>query len=144
MRRGVTLLEILLVLGVASIFLAVGTPSLRRLQAHYELQNAQRSLVEILNRARSEARRSSVDHTLNWTSSGLELKREDELVTNPNFSESITLTRGNKTSGKLTYSAPYGRVSATDQTYKLEHNNSDKRAIVIVYGLTGKVKAVAP
>ena len=146
-KTGVTLIEILLVLAVVGIFLALSTPLLRGFRARLELQSAQRSFVETLNRARSESRRTSVDHSVTWTNQAINLKREDEVIQSLRLSpaERISLTRGNKNSGELIYSAPYGRASASSQTFELEHEfRADKKALVIVYGLTGKVKAVAP
>ena len=79
-KTGVTLIEILLVLAVVGIFLTLSTPLLRGFRARLELQSAQRSFVETLNRARSESRRTSVDHSVTWTNQAINLMREDEVI----------------------------------------------------------------
>ena len=145
-RRGFTLVEMLLVLGVLAVLVGIGGWAWRGVQARLELRSAQRVFVEALNRARSEARRSSLDHSVAWDAEGLSLRQGDTVVFRKRFNPSsrVQLNQSGRDSGELRYTAPYGRTLATSPTFEFTHRYRERSALVIVYGLTGKVKAVAP
>jgi hypothetical protein len=91
-------------------------------------------LVQELNRARSDARRLSQDQLVTWTT--------DRLMIGPrtiDFNDSIQLVKI-KGSNDLTYTAPYGRLKATNYLFELRHGNLKRD--VHVYGVTGKIKAI--
>ena len=142
-QRGFTLLELLITLGVVGILAGVAGFSLQHLRHRLELNNAQRTLVDTLNKARSDARRLSVDQTLSWRkgeaflelASGDEPARKIEVST----SNSIVFQR----SDRIRYNAPYGRAGASNDRITLVHKQLEKGSDVIIYGVTGKVKAVA-
>lgn len=133
-QRGFTLMEMLIVCGILGILLTIGVINFQRFRNNLELRQAQQTLVQGLNRARSDARRLSLDQLVTWTT--------DKLVIGTrtiDFNDSIQLVKI-KGSNDLTYTAPYGRLKATNYLFELHHGNLKRE--VHVYGVTGKIKAI--
>jgi prepilin-type N-terminal cleavage/methylation domain-containing protein len=133
---GFTLLELLIVLSVLAILLGIAVTGYSRYKWGLELRQAQQILVQELNRARSEARRSSQTQSVTWTDKMILVgTREIPL------SDSGTITLQNLNSQTaLNYTAPYGRVTASEFKFELR-GRGDLTKMVYVYGVTGKVKA---
>lgn len=144
---GFTLLEMLVVLAVIAILLSIGFFSYRRYIARQNLTEAQQSLAQALNTARSESRRLSLDRRVQWKKGGNLLtvlsgdgatKIRDVPIPN-----GLTLTSKDTspvgTTLNFTYTAPYGRTDAINTEFDLVNNTYGMTAIVRVIGVTGKV-----
>ena len=133
-QRGFTLIEMLIVCAILAILLGIGMVNFQKFRNNLELRQAQQTLVQELNRARSDSRRLSQDQTVTWTSSQLMIGTRTV-----DFSDSIQLV---KTIGSndLVYTAPYGRLKLTDYLFELRHGELKRE--VRVYGVTGKIKAI--
>ena len=138
MKRGFSLLEVLITVGVLSILLALGVWGWTNYRASLTVQQVTQQAVQDLNRARSDSRRLSQSQTVSWTAStfaGRELP--------PN----VTLSPA----GEITYTAPFGRtdvdveedVEETETEEDLLEINvegpGDKSARILIFGVTGKV-----
>jgi prepilin-type N-terminal cleavage/methylation domain-containing protein len=134
MKRGFTLLEILIVCAILAVLLGIGVMNFRRLRQNLELRQAQQILVQELNRARSDSKKLSQDQLVTWTPQSLMIG--SRMVS---FGDSVELVKliG---SDDLTYTAPYGRLKATNYLFELRHG--DLKREVYVYGVTGKIKAI--
>ena len=128
MKRGFSLLEILLVIGVVSILLTIGAFGWSNFRSSLTVDQAAQQAVLAFNEARSDARRVSEDQTVSWDAStfnGVELP------------EDVTLSPA---SGEITYTAPYGRTDIEEEALELKiENDRGKTARVLIYGVTGKV-----
>jgi prepilin-type N-terminal cleavage/methylation domain-containing protein len=134
--QGFTLLELLIVLSVLAILLGIAVTGYSRYRAGLELRQAQQTFVQELNRARSEARRLSQTQSITWTDKTIVIgPREIPLSDSGN----ITLRNLNSQTN-LNYTAPYGRVIASEYKFELR-GRGDLSTMVYVYGVTGKVKA---
>jgi prepilin-type N-terminal cleavage/methylation domain-containing protein len=134
--RGFTLLELLLVLAVLAVLLGIAVTGYSRYRAGLELRQAQQTFVQELNRARSEARRLSQTQNITWTDKTIVVgTREISLSDSGN----VTVRNLNNQT-TLNYTAPYGRVIASEYKFELR-GRGDLTAMVYVYGVTGKVKA---
>mgnify|MGYP002778727679 FL=1 len=134
--QGVTLLELLVVLSVLAILLGIAVTGYSRYRAGLELRQAQQTFVQELNRARSEARRLSQTQSVTWTDKTIVIgPREISLSDSGN----VTLRNLNSQTN-LNYTAPYGRVIASEYKFELR-GRGDLTTMVYVYGVTGKVKA---
>ena len=138
-RPGFTLLEMLIVIAILGIFLALGVSSLLNFRARLTLQQAQQVVVQELIRARSDARKLSVNQTVTWTDSSLTITANDQSRTTK-LPSGIKLSQ-NKGSAALTYSAPYSTISVGPTEFVLM-DKAKHEVKVIVYGVTGKVISV--
>lgn len=130
---GFTLLEMLMVCAVVAMLLSIGIINFQRLKNNLELRQAQQVLVQTLNRARSEARSSSQDQHITWTSGSITVGEKTTMLEGV---ELIKIKGGND----LTFTAPYGRLKVTNYLFELRRGNLKRE--VHVYGVTGKVKAI--
>ena len=138
-HKGMSLLEVLLVLSIIGIFSTLGWLSLRTFQTRLEVQQAQQTLVSTLNRARSNARRFSRDEAVNWTETTLTVGTGSAAKT-VDLSEAGTVTlevtKGSAT-GPIVYQGPYARVGGADREFTLT-GRGGRTARVRVFGVTGK------
>jgi prepilin-type N-terminal cleavage/methylation domain-containing protein len=136
-NAGFTLLEILVVLAILAVFLGIAVNNYQRYRSRLDLQQAQQTFVQTLNRARSDAKRLSQNQTLTWTAKVIKWG-EKEIQLSESASVTLVKITGANT---LTYTAPYGRVSSVGE-YEFElQGRGDLTSSVYVYGVTGKVKA---
>jgi prepilin-type N-terminal cleavage/methylation domain-containing protein len=136
-NAGFTLLELLVVLAILAVFLGIAVNNYQRYRSRLELQQAQQTFIQTLNRARSDAKRLSQNQTITWTDKVLKLgDKEIQLSQSANITL-VKITGANT----LTYTAPYGRVSSVGE-YEFElQGRGELTSSVYVYGVTGKVKA---
>ncbi len=140
-RAGFTLIEILVVLAVVGILLAIGFSALTRYIARTQFNDAQQVLVQALNRARDQSRRTSQDQQVSWKGAApnFQLRINDIPVTLPHDIKIKEVPSGTG----FKYKAPYGRVVADDRHFTLL-GRFDLEAQVRVFGVTGKVVRDAP
>jgi prepilin-type N-terminal cleavage/methylation domain-containing protein len=133
MKKGFTLIEMLIVLGVLAVLLGIGVFNFIKFRKTLELRQAQQVFVQELNRARSDARKLSQDQKITWTAHQLTIGAR---VISLGDIELLKLSGSNE----LIYTAPYGRLKATDYHFELRHG--ELKSQVRVYGVTGKIKVV--
>lgn len=134
MTKGFTLIEMLIVCAVLAVLLGIGVVNFQRFRNTLELRQAQQTLVQELNRARSDSRKLSQDQVMTWTAHSLNVGSRTI-----HFEDSIELVKV-KGSNDLTYTAPYGRLKVTNYLFELRHGDSKRE--IYVYGITGKIKAI--
>lgn len=138
-RSGITLIEVLIVIAVVSILITVGLMVFRRYTAGTELRAAQQTVVQAINRARSDARRLSQNRVVQWTATGIGSNDTVANITHQSLSDSgrVSIT---STSGSITYTAPNGRTDGTTYNIVLQ-GREGLQATVRVVGVTGKAFA---
>ena len=128
MRRGFSLLEILITIGVISILAAIAALGWANYRSSLMVDQAARQAVQAFNEARSNSRAVSTDQTVSWDASsfnGVELP------------DTVTLEPAE---GAVTYTAPYGRTDIEEEALELKFEDArGKTKRVLVYGVTGKV-----
>ena len=128
MRRGFSLLEVLIVIGVVSILTAIAAFGWSNYRSSLTVDQAARQAVQAFNEARSDARRVSEDQTVSWDASsfnGIQLP------------DTVTLEPAE---GAVTYTAPYGRTDIEEEALELTFEDAKgKSKSVLIYGVTGKV-----
>jgi len=139
LSRGFTLIEMLITLAVLGILTAIGVFNFQSFTAQQRVNEAQQVLAQTLNRARGEARKTSTNQMLTWTSNSISIN--GKIVNIPN---GVTLSTSDFSTG-LGYSAPYGRTIRT--TGAMLNSGGiftlsgmmGKGARVKIIGVTGKV-----
>lgn len=145
---GFTLVEMLIAVAVIGILATIGYSSVLRLNAKYRLSDAQQTMTQAFNSARSETRRLSLNRQVSWDSGSGNTKlviRDEtgaELKT-ANLQYGVTFGTGGATT-RVIYYAPYSRATAegaagTDFDLTLTEPKYGFTAIVRVVGVTGKV-----
>ena len=127
MKRGFTLLEVLLVIALVGILSAVGFTSLSGARQRAQLVEAQTLVTVELERSRASARRTERDALVQWTPRSINGKA---------LKEGFTISTA---PGSFSYTAPHGRTTLGEG---LELELSDARgrtAKVAVIGVTGKI-----
>jgi type IV pilus assembly protein PilA len=133
MRRGFTMIEIIIVLAVLAILLAIATPNYQRWRASVQVQQMAQQLAQDISKQRSEARRTNTSKTLTVASNQYSLN--GNTITMPS---TISLTPDASTS--LTFAPPYGSSGSPLRTFTLtwKSNTSIERKVRVV-GVMGKV-----
>ncbi len=135
--QGFTLLELLIVLAILAVLLGMAVNNYARYRSRLELQQAQQTFIQTLNRARSDAKRLSQNQSISWTDKVLTVGEKNITLSESSGVTLVKITGANT----LTYTAPYGRVASVGE-YEFElQGRGDLTSKVYVYGVTGKVKA---
>jgi len=138
MRRGFTLIEVLVALAVLAVLLALSTTGLSQYRKRLALNQAATQLATDLNRARSQARRTSARQTVSAPNGGTSYT-----VSGPgrpvvkNLPGGVRFLRG----GTVTFYPPYGNTDATPKQFVLEGAGGE-RVFVNVIGIGGKAVVV--
>jgi prepilin-type N-terminal cleavage/methylation domain-containing protein len=141
--RGISLLEVLIVVAIVGILLGLGAMALQRYTARVELRHAQQTVVQTINQARTESRKSSRNSVVSWTTSTVSWTKThngNPAVVNTPLSDSgqVRITSGN---GTMTYEGPNGkRNPGTSVVINLE-GRFGLQASVRVIGVAGKAFA---
>lgn len=148
---GFTLIEILIVLAIIGILLSIGYVGVQRLNAKYRLNDAQQTITQAFNSARSDARRFSLNRQVGWNagSANTALIIKDEVgapLKTINLQYGITF--GTDSVTNVIYYAPYSRATSegaagTNFDIVLTEPRYGLTTSVRVIGVTGKVIRVA-
>ncbi len=146
-KRGLSLVEFLIVLAVLGILLGIGFVSLRSYQQSLIIREAAtRVSTELLN-IRQQARRQSVNFSFqaNEGESTYRVGRSSELasLSPKSLPAGVVFQRVPNGGGRVTFIAPYGVVDAPNRTYTLQGPGNRVLNVHIV-GSTGKVVVRAP
>lgn len=142
-RQAFTLLELLMVISILAVLLSIAFISLGRWRANLELQQATQVFMMELDRARSDARRTSANQQITWTADSLTIVSGGS-SRNVRFSEAGSVKLSAASGGSsLTYRAPYGSLGIGNYEFRLS-GRFKQEMLVYVYGVTGKVVAGAP
>jgi type IV pilus assembly protein PilA len=143
--QGFSLIEILIVVSILGILLTMGFMSFQRYTWRTELKQAQNLLVNTINQARSDTRRTSQDNILQWTTTTVASGRVGNLKTvnlNDNNSISIVNVTGVPSATKsFSYVAPYARRATSETIVFTLQGHGGIQGTVKVIGVTGKAFA---
>ncbi len=145
-KRGLSLVEFLIVLAVLGILLGVGFVSLRSYQQSLIIREAATQVYADLLNLRQQARRQSVNFSFqaNEGESTYRVGRSSELASlSPKSLPAGVVFQRVPSGGSVTFIAPYGLVSAPNRTYTLQGPGNRVLNLHIV-GSTGKVVVRAP
>lgn len=135
-QRGLSLLEMLLALAILAIVLAFSAAGWLRYRDTVQAREAQQTLAQALGRARSEARRRSSHQDITWTLGSGEFQVNGRTIRLPHgYVIRRTLPAS---ANSLRYTAPFGRVTATNKQFVLASPSGRESAVNII-GVTGKV-----
>lgn len=143
-RSAFTLLELLIVLAILAILLPLALNWVGRYTAVQQVRQAQQEFVQILNRARSQARRTSTD----WSVEIQADKKTIKLKQGVTDVDTLVLPSGAQISGStpttssIVFTAPFGRKDAVDVGFSLQPTWAIVTAKVNIIGVIGKVVAV--
>lgn len=141
-NSGFTMIELLVVIAILSVLFALGFGAYRGWRDAENFRAAQRTIFEAFNQARSDARRESQHQTVSWAgktgNDALQVCRTDDdcqTVTLP-YGATFDVVDGPNT--EFTYTAPFGRKTATEIEWLVRSRDEERFARVRVYGVTGK------
>ncbi|RTG92022.1 prepilin-type N-terminal cleavage/methylation domain-containing protein [Thermus scotoductus] len=145
MRRGLSLLEVLVVLALLGILAALAVPAYGRWRAQAELNQAARSLTWAFQQARAEAKRTATPRCVtvfpaaDGQAAGWSMDQtcpSQGPPQHPLRGVKLTLTSPQSAS----FSPPYGTVDFEYLDFPLQHaSRPDLTRTVRVLGVTGKV-----
>jgi prepilin-type N-terminal cleavage/methylation domain-containing protein len=137
-QAGFTLLEILLVITIFGILAAVGMMAINRLNTRQRVVDAQQTLYQLINRARSDSRRTSSSQTVTWNTANASVTVGTQTTTLPNVTLSVA-SDASPVPTSVVYLAPSGRRSDTGTLQFKLSGTSGVTLYVNVIGVTGKV-----
>lgn len=136
MRRGLSLLELLIVLAVFGILAAIGVVALLHYRDTVALKQAAAQVATDLEHARSLARRTSVSQEFSAADGAHTYTISGQTYTLP---PGVTFAEGQE---HISFTAPYGTTSASPKSLELQ--NRGGKIHVNVLGIGGKVVVCAP
>lgn len=146
-KRGVSLVEFLIVLAVLGILLGVGFVSLRSYQQSLIIREAATQVATELLNIRQQARRQSLNFSFQASAGGSTYKvgrtSELALLTSKPLPAGVVFQSVPSGEGSITFMAPYGIVNAANRTFTLRGPGNRVLNVHIV-GSTGKVVVRAP
>lgn len=146
-QGGFSLIEMLIVMAILSILLAIGAMSYINWRDSEHFRESQRTLLDAINRARVDSRRTSQDQTISWdenmsNSIIIENGAADPLTIELPYGVTFETLTGDGSTISYTYQAPFGRVGGTNFALGL-YGKGDRKAILYIYGVTGKTALVS-
>jgi prepilin-type N-terminal cleavage/methylation domain-containing protein len=146
LKSGITLIEILIVVAIISILLTIGLMSFRRYTWRTELRQAQNLIVNTINQARSDTRRTSLDTFVQWssTSVGVGTDLADIAMKSLDDHGNVSITEVTGVTNGMTnfnYVAPNGRRNGSDSIVFTLQGRGNTQGTVKVIGVTGKAFA---
>jgi prepilin-type N-terminal cleavage/methylation domain-containing protein len=140
-RAGFTLIETMVVIAIIGILAAVGFVSFQRYTWRSELRQAQASLVNAINQARSNTRLKSQDTFVQWDSSSVGIGDDLNSIIMKDLDENnnVFITKVTGINGdSFFYTAPNGQRNIADSIVFTLKGRGDLESIVKVIGITGK------
>jgi type IV pilus assembly protein PilA len=137
-KRGFTLIEMLIVVAIVGVLMTVGYMAFQRYIATVELRQAQQTVVQTINQARSEVKKNSSSRTIEWTTTGMKVKKNASDTAPKVYSLSDSGRVKITASGTMTYIAPYGRRSNSASVTITLEGRDGRQATVRVIGVAGK------
>lgn len=141
-QQGFSLIELLIVIGIISVLVALGVGAYRNWRDAENFRASQRTVFEVINQARSDARRESVNQTVSWA--GATGNTELQVCSGAGACQTVELPYGatfdvvDGPDTEFTYTAPFGRKVATEIEWLVRSRNDERFGKVRVYGVTGK------
>lgn len=146
-QRGFSLIEMLIVMAILSILLAIGAMSYINWRDSEHFRESQRTLLDAINRARVDSRRTSHDQTISWDTGKVDSITIDNGAADPltielPYGVTFETLTGDGSDISYTYQAPFGRVGGTNFALGL-YGKGDRKAMLYIYGVTGKTALVS-
>jgi prepilin-type N-terminal cleavage/methylation domain-containing protein len=143
---GITLIEIMIVVAIISILASIGFLSFQRYTWRTELRQAQNLIVNTINQARSDTRRTSQDIFVKWSSTSVGVGPTLSSVPMKNLDDkgnvSITSISGVTTgTTNFSYLAPNARRDGSNSIVFTLQGKGNFQGTVKVIGITGKAFA---
>lgn len=142
MRRGLSLLEVLIVLGILGGLLALVAPNYLRWRTQAQLDEAARSLAWTLQQARAEAKRSNSSRCVKVFQNGWASGTDCGSLNQPSTTlKEITISTNYANTPPLSvvFQPPYGTTDAPLKKFTLTHQRAQLQRSVHVVGVIGKV-----
>lgn len=142
MKRGLSLVELLVVMAILGVLLGLAVPNYLRWRAQAELDEAARSLAQAFQYARAEAKRTNSPRCVKVFTDGWTLGQDCN-----NLNAATQLFRQAKVSESnfslpvdVAFFPPHGTTDAPLKKFTLQHTRyPDLRRDVNVIGVIGKV-----
>ena len=135
MRRGFSMIEIIIVIAVLSILMAIATPNYRRWRANVQVGQVTEQFVQDINKQRSEAKRTNSTRAISFGSNSY----------TPNGGSTYTMPptivfQPIDSTANLSFQSPYGTSNEPLRTFEVRwaSDPSIKRTVRLV-GVMGKV-----
>jgi prepilin-type N-terminal cleavage/methylation domain-containing protein len=141
-KRGFTIIELLIVIAILSVLFALGFGAYRDWRDAENFRAAQRTIFEAINQARSDARRESQDQIIRWAgvtgNDALQVCDVNDACQNVALPYGATFDVVDGPNTTFTYTAPFGRKTATEIEWLVRSRDEERFGKVRVYGVTGK------
>lgn len=144
MKRGLSLLELLIALAVLGLLLGLGVPNLLRWRAQAEVDEAARSLAQAFQYARAEAKRTNANRCVRVWRDGFSAGESCADLSAPTQRFSRVQISGSNYASfpplDVVFQRPYGTTDAPLKKLTLQHTRyPDLTRSVHVIGVIGKV-----
>jgi prepilin-type N-terminal cleavage/methylation domain-containing protein len=140
---GITLIEILIVVAIIGILASIGFLAFQRYTWRTELRQAQSLIVNTINQARSDTRRTSQDIFVKWSNTSFGVGPTLSTIPMKNLDDnsriSITNISGVTTgTTSFSYLAPNARRDGSNSIVFTLQGRGNLQGTVKVLGVTGK------
>lgn len=141
-RRGFTLIELLVILVIVGMLAALFASGYVNWRKRVAFRQSQRTLIGIINEARSQTRRLSRTQTVDWKSDGInsQITHDGVVTTLKHFSLKNKAT-SSKT-GQIIFNAPFARRDTAIRESIILSDKNGQGAILLIYGVTGKTQVI--
>jgi len=139
-RRGLSLLEVLVVMAILGVLLGLAVPNYLRWRAQAELDEAARSLAQAFQYARAEAKRTNSPRCVKVFTDGWTLGQDCDNLNAATRRFSQVRVVGSNLGLPVAFFPPHGTTDAPLKKFTLQHTRyPDLRRDVNVIGVIGKV-----